>query len=247
MKKSLFLLPVLAIAALAGCDNGGNDDPVKPNPPAHTHVDADKNCYCDTCFQPIEHVDANADYVCDVCGADLPGKPVPVTDLKVTLDYATISAAIGTSKTGYDAVAGVTSIADHSVSFVNVCINNLNSASQPKWTTPNDEKVQVIQFKNPNTAAGVITFPSVKVGKVTINLLTSYDIDADFTVSYGSAVVPMKADEGVATQYKSVSGEKSFDIKKFALTFEVNGTEGADLVIKNQGKGARYVESIVIE
>lgn len=164
--------------------------------------------------------------------------------LKTTLNYASLKALTGDAK-GYAALANVTQFDGHAVSFENVMINELNSSSQPAWNVASGA-AQVIQFKNPNNGCGVITFTNVKATKVVVNLLTSYDINGDFVVSIGGTSATLNSDSGVATDYKSISGTKEFDIKKYALTFNLGSGQG-DLVIKNAGQGARYVESIVIE
>ncbi len=208
MKKSLFLLPLLAGLALCGCkdDNGGkggDDDP------------------------------SGGDY----------------TALDMTLDFDTISAAIeesGGSGSGYDAVSAVEEIDGQAVTFENVCINRLGiEKAVPEWDTGGEE-VHVVQFKNPSKGAGVISFTDVTATKVTINLLTSYSVSGDFKVTYGGKKQKMKAGAGEETGYESVNGEKTFPISLYALTFDLSG-EGGDLEITNQGQGARYVQSIVIE
>lgn len=277
MKKSLFLLPLVALA-LVGCgDNGGGDD-------SHTCADNNKDHKCDTCGKVLsQHNDGNGDHNCDVCGVklsdhsysfDANGKhkcscgdtqacvdgngdnkcdvcghemSVAPTDLKLTLEYDNLFEAAGSKSTGYAAIAAITNLGGYTVSFENVCINNLNSKSTPAWTTPSDEQVKVVQFKNAKNGAGVVKFPNAKCSKVSIYLLSSYDVDNDFSVTHGSSVIPMSADAGTATDYASGTGATTYPIKKYVLTFNVNASSAAELKINNNGTGARYLEKIVIE
>ena len=207
MKKSLFLLPLLAGLALCGCkdDNPGGKD-------------------------------------------DDGGDEGDYTALDLTLDFDTISAAIeesGGSGTGYAAVGAVEEIDGQAIAFENVCINMLSEESVPAWSTGGEE-VNVIQFKNPTKGAGVISFTDVTAKKVTINLLTSYSVSGDFKVTYGGKKQKMKAGAGEETGYESIGSEENYPISLYALTFDLSG-EGGDLEITNQGQGARYVQSIVIE
>lgn len=273
MKKNLFLLPLVAIA-LAGCgetacehvDANKDHKCDKCSQVVSQHADGNKDHLCDTCSAKIsEHAwafsadakhkcsvcgaeeacaDANSDNKCDVCGHEMATQPVA---LNLTLEFDNMYEAAGSTGTGYDKIAAITSIGGYSVSFTNVCLNLLNSTSTPAWTTPNDEQLEVVQFKNAKTAAGVITFPKVTCNKVSIYLLTSYDVDNDFSVTFGTSVITLESDEGEDTEYKSGTGSKTYDIKRYVLTFNVNGTTASDLKINNNGQGARYLEKIVIE
>ena len=91
MKKSLFLLPLLAGAMLCGC--GETPAPVPtPDPapePEHTHTfsaewssNSDKHWHMATCGHDVKdaegaHVDANSDQKCDVCAYPMPVTPPP--------------------------------------------------------------------------------------------------------------------------------------------------------------------------
>ena len=98
-----------------------------------------------------------------------------------------------------------------------------------------------------NEGNGSITFFDVKVNTVTIYLYTSYSISKDFKVTIGDTSIKMKKDSGEATDYQSVDKSGNpHDISLYALTFNCGGASG-DLVIQNQGNGARYVQSIEIE
>lgn len=82
MKKSLFILPLLALTTglLASC--GGNDEPLPPSPPAHTHeygtawrCDSKNHwheCSCGAKIDVAAHVDSNKDGKCDVCNYNVP-------------------------------------------------------------------------------------------------------------------------------------------------------------------------------
>lgn len=80
MKKSLFLLPLLAGSMLCGC----GESPAPVPEPEHTHTfsadwssNADKHWHSATCGHDVKsaegaHVDSNGDQKCDVCAYPMP-------------------------------------------------------------------------------------------------------------------------------------------------------------------------------
>ena len=207
MKKSLFLLPLLAAFTLCGC----GDDPENPDKPS---------------------------------GGDFPG---------LTLDTETLLEESGDGK-GYSAL-GDTEIDGVPVSFDLVMVNGLNSQSLPKWITPDDEEVNVIQFAkvggDKNYEGGSITVTG-KITKLTCKLYSSYDWSGTGfpKVTFNDKTVkkPSKALSTDATGYQNEDSKgKVHDMNLYTFEYAVNAEEEGDLVIHNANSFALYFDSFILE
>lgn len=202
MKKSLFLLPLLAGLALTGC--GGDDG--------------------------------------------------EGSSLEITYDLIQDALdEVGAEGDGYDKLTMIEELDGYSVSFNDIRTNRLNSSSVPKWKTPDDEEVQVIQFKSASKGEPSLTIQDIKPSTVVITYWTSYSVAVgNFSVKFDDTKCKGKKGTTEETEYYSVEeldgGEtKNHEVVKCALTYTVNAEEAGELVIAGAGQGARYVESIVIE
>ena len=205
MKKSLFLLPLLAAFTLCGC----GDDPKDPKD------------------DPKE---------------DFPG---------LTLDTDTLSEY--SEGSGYAGLSGVDEIEGVPVTFSEVMVNGLNSESFPKWITPDDEAVNVIQFSKvgDDREGGTITVTG-KISKLTCKLYSSYDWSGTGfpKVTFNDKTVkkPSKAISTDDTEYQNEDkGGKVHDMKLYTFEYAVNASEEGDLVIHNANTFALYFDSFILE
>ena len=210
MKKSLFLLPLLAGLALCGCKDNPKDDP-KDDPKG---------------------------------GDDFPGLTL---DTDVLTEY--------TDGSGYAGLSGVDEIDGVTVSFTEVMVNQLNSASFPKWITPDDEEVPVIQFSKVDDGAGreggSISVTG-KISKLTCKLYSSYDWSGTGfpKVTFDGKTVkkPSKALATDDTEYQNEDkGGKVHDMFLYTFEYAVNAEEEGELVIHNANSFALYFNSFELE
>lgn len=180
---------------------------------------------------------------------------------KLSIRFSNLLAATGGSKTGYQAVAAVTSLGGYTVAFNGgVCLNRLNSESFPTWTTPNDNYANVVQFSaqnggtNKTNPAGEVTVQNIKATKVTIYALTSYSYDTgDWWVTFDGATIaaPSTAETEQLEGYFNVDkGGKNHQGYLEKVVFNVNATSAGILKFgspKIEGKGTRLARKIVIE
>ena len=167
----------------------------------------------------------------------------------LTLDTAKLDEVGDSEQSGYGKLAGVSEINGVPVTFASVMTNGLNSTSTPKWSTPNDEKVQVIQCKKSEAEISV----TGKIKKVTLKIYSSYDFSGtgllSLTFNGKNVAKPTKATKTEATGCKSFNsaGDKSFDLNLFTCEYNVNADSVDTLVMKNSNTFALYLHSIVLE
>ena len=204
MKKSLFLLPLLAALTLCGC----GDDKEKEKE----------------------------------SGGDFAG---------LTLDTATLLE--NTDGKGYAGLSGVEEIDGVPVTFSEVMVNGLNSESFPKWITPDDAAVDVIQFSkvSDDREGGTITVTG-KISKLTCKLYSSYDWSGTGfpKVTFDGKTVkkPTKAVSTDDTEYQNEDSKgKVHDMKLYTFEYAVNAGDEGELVIHNANTFALYFNSFVLE
>ena len=167
----------------------------------------------------------------------------------LTLDTAKLDEVGDSEASGYSKLSGVSEIDGIPVSFASVMTNGLNSTSTPKWETPDDAKVQVIQCKKSEAEISVTGM----IKKVTVKLYSSYDFAESglLSLTFGDKNIakPSSAKATESTQYKSYNsaGTQSFALKLYTCEYNVNADEVGTLFMKNANTFAMYLHSIVLE
>ncbi len=193
--------------------------------------------------------------LCSCGGGDNPDDPKGEDFPGLTLDIDTLKEESGDGK-GYAALADVDEINGVGVGFAEVMVNGLNSESLPKWDTPDDEVVDVIQFSKVDgengREGGSITVQG-KISKLTVNVYSSREwSDTGFPkVTFDGKTVkkPSKAAQTKDTEYKSWNskGTQEFDLKIFTVEYAVNAGDEGELVIHNANTYALYFDSFILE
>jgi len=147
---------------------------------------------------------------------------------------------------GYAKYSSVSELDGVPVSFNNVMANHLDESSLPKWTVPEGETGDVIQFKKNESDQGGTIVVTGMIKKITLKIYSSYEFSVP-TVSVdgkdiASPTSPTSTEDTEYAQWNS-SGTKSYAVKLYTCEYAVNLKAVKDVQIKNTSSYALYCHS----
>lgn len=110
---------------------------------------------------------------------------------------------------------------------------------------------QVLQFQK---TAGTLTVASVKVSKVVVEYVNTYDLSDNYvSATFGGETYSLSAEEIAAsvaakedTGSAKASGDQTYPLYKFTYTLNINASAAGELKLVAGNAGAVYLASIAV-